>query len=135
MTPQIGQYIKVFFRNGMQAEGIVQSWSEMKSVLLIADGKDLCLILKTEEDVILVQMINDISKTKVGLREHMNELEEQFQETYKMPSADELRIKKLSDLKQMMIEQEKKIIKDKMVDHNIPIGQGTTYGLPSIFKK
>ncbi len=135
MIPQIGQYIKIFLRNGMQAEGIVSIWSDTKSVLALSDGKSDCLIMKTAEDVVMVQMLHDLSETKVGLREHMTELEEQFQDTYELPSADQLRIQKMADLKKMMVEQEKKIITNKIVDHNISTIQRPQYGLPHIFKK
>jgi hypothetical protein len=101
----------------MQTEGYVTSWSEAMSVVSMPDGKSSCLIMKTLDDVLSVQVFHDNSETKVGLREHMSNLEEQFQATYEMPSADDLRLKKLSDLKKLMVEQEKKIIKDKLVDH------------------
>lgn len=135
MIPQVGQYVKVIFRNGMQAEGTVAAWSDDKSVVNLPDNKSVCLIMNTKEDVLMVQMVNDISETKIGLREHMEELENQFHETYKEPSVNDLRLKKLAELKQMMIEQEKKIVKEKVVDHSITTVQGPKYGQPNFFKK
>ncbi len=135
MIPQVGQYVKVYFRNGMHAEGTVSTWSKEESVILMPDGKSSCLIMQTNEDVCSVQMFHDMSETKIGLREHMSNLEEQFQDTYAAPSEDELRLKKLSDLKKLMVEQEKKIIKDKLVDHNISAVQKPTYETIPTFLK
>lgn len=136
MIPKLGQYVKVYFRNGMQTEGTISVWSKEESVILMPDGKSSCLIMNTSEDVCSVQMFHDMSETKIGLREHLTNLEEQFQETYEAPSEDDLRLKKLSDLKKLMVEQEKKIIKDKLVDHNISGAPKPEYEkIPSFLKR
>ena len=135
MTPKVNDYVRIFFRNGMQAEGNIIMWSSNRSSLALPDGKSTCIIMKTDEDIMMLQILNDISETKIGLREHFNELEEQFENTVELPSDDDLRLKKLADLKKMMIEQEKKIISEQLKDHTISTVQRPQYGTPDIFKK
>lgn len=50
-----GQYVKVFFRTGMMAEGYVNQWSEEASSLSSEDG-DLFIINNTKEDLIAVKV-------------------------------------------------------------------------------
>ena len=134
IDPQIGQYVKVYFRNGMQTEGRITFWSETRGVVLMPDEKSSCLVMNTSEDIISIQVFHDLKETTVGLREHMSNLEEQFQETYVAPSNDDLRLKKLADLKTLMVEQEKKIIQNKLVDHNISEAIRPQYGNPFLKK-
>lgn len=135
MNPQINDYIKIIFRNGMQAEGHVVSWSETRSVLSLPDGKSTCIIMNCNEDIMMIQVLNNLTNTKIGLREHMTELEEKFEDAHDLPSNNEMRLKKLAELKKMMIDQEKKIISEQLKDHTISTTQRPQYGNLDIFKK
>ena len=136
MMPQKEQYVKLIFRNGTVAEGRVEEWSDKISVLV--SGNDQCrlLIMNTAEDIMLVK-IDMMTKTgndmpTISAQKHLEELNEQFEEEYDKPSTDELRLKKLADLRKLMIEEEKKVVAAKLNEHTISNTNPVGYGNPFI---
>jgi hypothetical protein len=63
------------------------------------------------------------------------ELQAEFEEVLEQPSSDPNRIKRLADLRIMMAEADRKIIEDKLKDHNINEVKKVEYGYPGFFKK
>lgn len=126
---QAGQQVVVFFRTGIELIGTVDMWSDDKSILTV--DNNAYIIMKTAEDVMMVRIMqqNSIKPVEVA-QEEMRELEEEFQEIYEEPSDNDLRLKKLADLKTMMIDQEKKIIAEKIRSHTISDAQKVKYGNP-----
>ncbi len=120
MTPQKGQYVKLMFRNGAQAEGFVESWSDAQSVLK-SDNGSLFLVQRTAEDVMAVKIVMDFVP-RVTLEQKLEEYQQQFDEELEKPSSDDLRIKNLAQLKSAMIQQEKKITAAKLSSHDISSG-------------
>jgi sRNA-binding regulator protein Hfq len=116
MEPQVGQFVKLIFRNGTLMEGIIQQWSNLKSVLKSESSDDLLVILNTEQDLLAYKIIvSYLSPREVPLR--LSQLEQQFEEVYQQPSADELRLQSLAQLKTAMIQQEKKIVSNRLKQH------------------
>ena len=135
MTPQKGQYVKVIFRNATQLEGFVDSWSSVKSILRSQDGQSFCVIMRTDEDVMITKIMTSAPATFNGLRQELGETEKEFQQVVEGPSDDELRIAKLAKLRQLMAEQESKIVSNKLKSHAITNVRKQEYGLPQFFKK
>ena len=184
MKPVKGNQVHIFFRNGMQAEGIVESWSDGVSVLGTSDPTRKLIINKTSDDIMMIKIVATpmpkeqlpsvpetirphpeplskeaqearkplppemlvgalqdrvhktsgklLSATPLKLSSKTKEkLEEEFQETYEMPSNDDLRIKRLAQLRIMMADQDRKIIENKLNEHTI-VSEGTKvqYGNP-----
>lgn len=127
MDPQKGQYVKVIFRNGAQAEGYVVSWSDQKSVLTSSDGQSFFIIQKTTEDVMAVKIILEEIKALPQLEVELDEIEEKFEEVYTQPSDSDLRLKNLAQLKAAMVEQEKKIVAEKLKSHTFSGVRKTNY--------
>lgn len=133
MIPQVGQYVKIVFRNATQAEGVVESWSDEATILRSPDNKSVFIIQRTAEDVMAVKIILDYSGF-TSLEEKLNQTKEKFQQVYEQPSADDLRIKSMAQLKTAMIEQERKILAEKMKEHR-PTGLKSNYRRPDFFQK
>lgn len=128
MTPQKGQYIKCILKNNLVVEGIVDSWSK-DAAILATDGSSLSIIPNVTENVILVKII---FKTSQQVK---SDLEQKFHEVHQSPSDDDLRNQKMADLKILMIEQDKKIVSEKLKDHNITDIKRATYDQLGILKK
>lgn len=129
MIPQKGQHIKCALRNNLIIDGIVESWSDAKSVLRSLDGTSVSIIQHSAQDIVVIKII---LKESIQIK---SELESKFEEVYQQPSDDELRLKSMGELKTLMIKQEKKIIADKIKDHHVSDVKKVNYGQPGFFKK
>ena len=144
MMPKEGQHVKCVLRTGAMAEGIVEEWFNNVVQLRSLDGESVLIIPHPNEDIMLIKIILDSPKTqaeeikeKIIKKSSKNntELEERLLEAYKQPSDDNLRIKKMAELKVLMVEQEKKIIAEKLKDHRIGDTRKVEYGQPEFYKK
>lgn len=128
-----GQYIKVVFKNSTQVEGIVESWSDSKAVLISPDGTSKFIIFNISADVLGVKIYleSPIKKT----HQKFDEVVQQFKSVQSEPSADDMRVHSLAQLKTLMNEQEKKIITEKVREHSISNVRLPQYGLPNISQK
>ncbi len=133
MIPQAGQYVKIIFRNATQVEGVVESWSDEATVLRSPDKKSVFIVQRTAEDVMAIKIILDYNGF-TSLEKKLEETKQQFQAVYEQPSADDLRIKSMAQLKTAMIEQERKILAEKMKEHR-PTGLRSNYEYPGILQK
>ena len=130
MIPQKGQQIRCIFRNNLIIEGVVEYWSDQQSILQTSDNSGTFIIHNTLADIMVTKVIDKTSSIIVK-----NELENKFEEVYQNPSNDDLRVKKMAELKTLMIKQDKKILAEKIKDHNIDNIKQTTYQQPNIFNK
>jgi hypothetical protein len=128
MNPQKGQQVRCVLRNNLIIDGVVESWTDNKSVLRAKDGSSVSVIQHTDQDVVIVKIL--LKESSQGT----HELENQFEKELEKPSDDNLRLKNLADLKCMMIEQEKKIIANKLREHHIGEVKKVTYGQPGFLK-
>jgi hypothetical protein len=130
MMPRIGQHVKCVLRTGAIAEGIVNEWGnsvELKSL----DGESILILPHANDDIMLIKII--LKKDIIKEIPKLNNLEEEMVDAYNQPSND-LRIKKIAELKILMAEQEKKIIADKLKSHSIDSIKKVEYGTPKFFK-
>ena len=122
MFPEVGEHVKCLLVNNTLIEGCVMLWGVNSVKLKSLDGDSVFIIHNSDRDIVMTKVIINQPgappepKIPVPLEGATN-LEKRWQETYNGPSDDELRTKKLAELKVLMIEQEKKIIKDKMRTH------------------
>lgn len=129
MIPQKGQQVRCVLRNNLIIDGIVESWSDGKSVLRSKDGASVSIIQHTSQDIVVIKIIlKETSQIK-------NDLEQQFEEVCQGPSDDELRLKNLVDLRTLMAEQDKKIIAEKLKEHHVEGVKKVAYGQPGFFTK
>ncbi len=155
MIPEVGQHIKVILKNNTVVEGIVEEWFNNYVKLKSLDEKSILIIPHPNEDIMLIKIflspefpklefvkLKKDDGTEVETTPEANRvlgeiasLEEQFQETLKLPSDNPDRLKTLAELKRLMNEQEKKIISEKVKNHYIDGTRKVQYGLPNFFKK
>lgn len=133
-----GAKVKVFFRNSTQAEGIVEEWDNNEAVLISADGFNRFIIFDIKLDVLGVKIYYEEqeqeeqqNQQQVEVEKGMQEVQNQFEEVRNLPSQDDLRLKKLVDLKRLMIDQEKTIVANKLKEHVITEVRLPQYGIPN----
>jgi len=137
MIPEKGQHVKCLLRSNTLAEGTVEEWDNNIVKLLSLDEKSLLIIHHPQDDIILTKVIlcDAPLDTKDKIVEVQPELEEQFQEVYEQPSGDDLRTKRMVELKSLLAAQEKKIIAEQLKDHKIAEVKEVKYGYPGFFSK
>lgn len=124
IIPEIGQHVKCLLTNNTLVEGFVMIWDLHRVIKLKSlDSESILIIHHPDKDIMMTKVILDPAadeaepKPKFPLLETENELKDQWTKTYNSPS-DELRTKKLAELKILMIEQEKKIVRNKVRSHS-----------------
>lgn len=132
-----GQHVKILLCNNSLIEGFVEQWGkeiQLKSL----DGESLLIIHHPDRDIVLTKVVLVETKKPVSIKElveQKTELQQNFEEVYQQPSGDNLRVKKLAELKIELAKQEKKIIAEKMKDHTISQVKKVNYELPGFLKK
>jgi len=137
MMPTNGQHVKCILKNGAIVEGIVKEWGANSVELRSLDGESILIIPHPNEDIMLIKVLLEKPKPDVEIiKEKIIEagsLEEELQKTVEQTS-DDLRLKKMADLKILLAQQEKKIITDKLKDHHISDVRKAQYGYPGFYK-
>jgi len=105
------QFVKVFFKNSICADGFVEHWTNQNAVLISMDGKSRFIIQNVSEDVIAVKIFLDIIKPKP--KQHVEKQPETINQDDKY-----FKIKSLIELRKLQLEQEKKIISEKLKEHS-----------------
>jgi hypothetical protein len=139
MIPLKEQWVKVFFRNSMQAEGYVEFWSEEQAVLRADEGLSLLIIQDVKADIMAVKVYTypDPPPPKEPKIAEKTPLDEEFEKVRREDKIDEyLKAKTLIELRKLQAEQDRKIISEKLREHT-PTSQVKVpkYELPGLFKK
>jgi sRNA-binding regulator protein Hfq len=126
-----GKHVKYFLRNGMVLEGIVEKDSASEAILKSLDGKNLMILHRPTEDILM---------TKIVLTEEASEPAPVPPQEYKEPPPTdhvsfhdwatsklreiqqaegnpELMQKSITELRDMVREQDRKIIAQKRKEH------------------
>ena len=59
MEPKQGERVKLFFRNGLVEEGIVDLWTQQRAVLRSFASENVLVIQNTEQDIIAIKIYRD----------------------------------------------------------------------------
>ena len=149
MTPEVGQRVKCFLRNGNVVEGSVQSWLPDEVVLLSLNGETLMIIHNPKQDILMTKVVlseaseqtAEIPKSKPTFPVVAATLEEGFHllTTEEDDDVDPmaLRAKSTAELKIELAKQERKIISEKLRDHHpdTQMPRRKIYGYPRFFTK
>jgi hypothetical protein len=132
VTPDFGPFegerVKIYFKNGLVEEGIVEFWSQHKSVLRAISGNNLFIIQNTLQDVLGLKIFRDqpsISDVHVDTP------------TLKERIPDEnLRAMKLADLHKLRAQEERKRAREKLTTFSIETSASgqVNYGTPNFGK-
>lgn len=119
----IGQHVKCFLRNNMVLEGIAESWSDTSVVLRSLDGKSLMFVQRPHEDIILTKVVleepEEISEEKkvVEETEAKQQIRGKLQEVLQPSGDEELDKLNIKQLRNLVIDQDRKIIAQKRREH------------------
>lgn len=129
--------VKLLLNNGVVIEGFIKEWQDNELLVYSENGNET-IVFSPKTNIVAIKIINGSEENKISSKEEkMTDLEEKFEQTYNEPSENnDLRVKNLSDLRVELLKQEKKIISDKLKDHNIGSIKTVQYSSPlSILKK
>lgn len=141
MNPDKGCHVKCLLRNNILIEGIVEYWSDTKSVLKSLDGESLSIIQRTSDDILLVKIIlKKFEKSEQKLIENKPivsrvEIAKKLKETLESPTDSDLQKKNIEELKKLSIQQEKEIVANRIKEHSASEIKKTKYSYPNFFKK
>jgi hypothetical protein len=138
MKPFANDQVKIYFKNGFQVEGRVQSWG--KKIILTSEDKNSFMVIAKLKEIVMYKVVK--SNTIYSELPLAPTKEEQIEEidvvadTQSDPSLSlELRGKKLAELHKLKIEEEKKAIAQKLKEHHISEVKKVNYELPGFFQK
>lgn len=115
MDPKPGQFIELYFRNGLKKSGIVIEWTEKKSV--IKNGDELLIIPQTLNDIFLIKIFS----IKDNLETNDNKLAD---------DNSKLRAKQLAELHLEKIKLEKEHLGKRIFSLDKTNTSEVTYGIP-----
>ena len=130
-----GQHVRCFLKIGTMVEGIVEEWTDQQVVLKSLNERSLFLLSHPGEDIVLTEVVfpeREVSEIQSAIKEKLQEVQKPFDDT-------EINNSNIRQLKKMVVEQEKKIIFDKVREHSISEAKHKKYEdkyeLPGFFKK
>jgi sRNA-binding regulator protein Hfq len=142
MTPQMGQRVKVLFRNGTLVEGTVEDWLDNYVQLKSITDESVIIISHPAEDIMLVKIFplqtEEKEEEPVSEPPSENEAEAEFRAFYDQPrrSAYDLSANRtLAELHAMRAEEERQIISRKLKSHYPSQVKRPAYGYPRFFAK
>lgn len=147
MIPVKNQYVKVIFKNSIQAEGYVETWSENQVILRADEGLSLLIIQDPQADIMLVKVFpepeeqTNVPEPQPVITEEVKrkeDIDQDFEEVKREAEIDQyLKAKTLLELRKLQMEQDRKIISEKLRDHTPSPSQVKVpkYELPGFFKK
>lgn len=119
MIPQPGHIVIIFFRNGVQLEGEVISWSNEQSILKSLTGTSTIVIQKTLDDILFYKFSN---------------AKNEYEKLKEKPHKQEDDIKALAQLKIELNDVERAEIKERLTNHTVGEMKQVNYGIPNIGK-
>ncbi len=119
MTPEKGQHVKCFMRSTMVLEGIVEEWSDTQVVLKSLADQSVLIIHRPSEDIAVTNVVLEEpqEKPKLELPEIKRAVKDKLEEVLHPTNNEELDKMNIQQLRQLVVEQEKKIISDKIKEH------------------
>ena len=119
MIPEKGQHVKCFMRSTMVLEGIVEEWSDTQVVLKSLADQSVLIIHRPNEDIAVTKVVLEEpqEKPKLELPEIKQAVKDKLEEVLNSTDDAELDKMNIQQLRQLVAEQEKKIISDKIKDH------------------
>ena len=131
MIPKIGQHVKCLLKTGVLAEGKVEIWNENEVQLLSLDEKSILIITHPTEDIMLIKLLlNKQSKIIDNIVIDNSIITEK--ENHSNNNDD--RLKNLVALRKELVEQERRIISDKLKTHEASGAMKVKYEQPKFCK-
>lgn len=137
ITVNKGQYVKLFLRNGMVLEGIVEESTSAQVVLSSLNDQSLMIIHRPNEDIMVTKVmsepraIEEVEEEKPEIPVTQQAVKEKLHEALETTDP-ELQKLSIEELRQLVHEQEKQLIAQKRREHFGSPGAAkmTTYSTP-----
>lgn len=123
MIPKRGQHVKCILRTGAIAEGIVEEWFNNHVQLKSLDGESILIITHPAEDIMLIKIILEPKNraeeiAAKDLEQEKSDKERMFEDFRARHNPNDPDDRKtLADLRIELIEQDRKIVAEKLKDH------------------
>lgn len=130
------QLVKILFRNGNSVEGIVEVWEDGSYILRSLDGKSILIIQDPVQDIMAIKVMLD-SQEEIEMPEEIarqSTIPAPPQPSVEIaePSNDDLRHKKLAELRIAAIAHEKMMVAEKLRSHHISNTMPVKYTFPNL---
>ena len=107
MEPKQGERVKLFFRNGLVEEGIVDLWTQQRAVLRSFASKNVLVIQNTEQDIIAIKIYRDEAQLNSPYPSAQIAVDDELKPD-KYYKDESLRAKSLAELRLMQAMEERK---------------------------
>jgi hypothetical protein len=123
--------VKIFLKNGMAIEGIVQQWHDEEALVKSFNSDNILIIFNPKENVIMVHVILDAqqpSEEKLDpIKSVPKEPDPQDLELDHYEPDPTLRVKKLAELRQLQIKQHKQDVSRHLTSWKVGAPQISEY--------
>jgi len=119
MIPQAGNVVIAIFRNNIQIEGEVVSWSDNKAVLKSLTGSSFIVIQRPLDDILFYKISN---------------AKNEYEKIKEKPIKEKEDLQNLAKLKTDLNELKRAEIREKLNTHEIGEVKAVSYGIPRISK-
>ncbi len=126
MIPAKGQFIQVRFNNGIFLDGVVQEWTDQKSILQLTDNNDTVIIQKTLQDVLLVRIFSQNPKQRQEKQQKLSDTFELLKDQPKTPET----LTTMAELKDELNKIEREEILKQVRSNKFNNTKEVIYGLP-----
>jgi len=138
--PNIGQYIKCIFRNGVTSEGVVEEWNDKMAQLRSLDGKSILIITNPTADIMLIKIMledtSDLDNAPAPVLEETIQEDDDHKPAILINPYNVDYNKNLVELRKEKAEQERRILTEKLREHIPTMGSGKVkYEQPGFYKK
>lgn len=129
---ELNSKIRIYYKNGFQAEGIVKFWSNINGILISEQSQDKLLVNTSWDEILMIRILSD-HKSVTNRVVEINREDDPKNLQLPEPEPDlNLRAKKLAELRMMQLEQHKQKLHKTMFE-NISEPRITNYDTPLQF--
>ena len=147
MKPQKNDFVKLFFKNGVQVEGRIESWG--KEIVISSDGSSNYLVVTRPKEIMMYKMINvQAPKTMPTqdvpppVQQEPTNIEDDNEYVAVEPqesAIDFTKLKTIAELRKLQLKEEKEAIAKKLKDHHIGETKQVEYTthdkIPGLYEK
>jgi hypothetical protein len=117
MKFEIDQHVIFYLQNNISIEGIIEFYSEEEAILTSLNGLSKLIIPHPERDIVFAKIVLESLK-KQPLSEIKEKISTEIREVLKEPNED-LRGKSIRHLKALVAEQDRKIMVERIKNHQL----------------
>lgn len=155
MKPSENQFVKIFFKNGTQVEGIVQEWG--KQIILSSENSNSVMVITKPNQIIMYKIVKELKpQNKVNDYNPPTVIQEKKDEDYIDPGLtthynweiqeedpnvpkEYLDAKSKVELHKLKIKEEKEVFAKKLKEHQLGEVRKVEYTsheqLPGLYQK